>query len=140
MFYSMGNALQETEKHARKIVAQHLEYGTSLREMYSKEALLMVKQVVRFNDNIKDICMAAKTIEVWAKDARALGREGFSSEEMDLLSEHVNLLTFLMDDQTVNFDVIANDDEGITLKGLNSNKESVKLMDRAANYLKKASA
>lgn len=140
MFHSTENALQETENHAKKIVAQHLEYGTNLRAMYSKEALIMVKQVVRFNDNIKDICMAAKTCEVWAKDARALGRESFSSEEMDLLAEHVDILSILMTEQTINFDIIADDDEGITLKGLNSNKESAEQMQQAAKYLKKVSA
>lgn len=140
MFYSTVNALQETEKHAKRIVSQHLEYGTNLRAMYSKEALIMVKQVVRFNDNIKDICTAARTVEVWARNARALARESFSSEEMDLLAEHVDILTILMDEQMNNFDIIANDDEGITIKGLNSNKESAKQMNRAAKYLKKVSA
>ena len=140
MFHSTENALQETEKHAKKIVAQHLEYGENLRSMYSKEALVMVKQVVRFNDNIRDICMAAKTCEVWAKDARALGRESFSPEEMDLLAEHVDILSILMTEQTINFDIIADDDEGITLKGLTSNKESAEQMQRAAKYLKKVSA
>lgn len=116
--------LMQTARQANLILQLNINYGVNLRNAYSALRLSREKPLVRFSDNIKTICYAAGSINSWAKEAKTLGRESFSEEEIDNLLQLVEFIANLLDEQINNFGILENPMKGITKAGLLKSKET----------------